>query len=672
MKLPLRWRDLTRSAIFVLAAAAALSPLEARAQLPDERDLVRRLAVLLRADLPALQGFRDRLARAERGEGSFEEAGAALCAYFDVRWPLDGPPGAPSERARQVTEESMKHLFRAGAIAHQFGERVDWDLGVDYEWRVTLNRLGFLSYMGLVYRHDRDERVAGELEKLLRSWIEDCPLPARQGARYASWQKWPPAVGINWRSLDAAIRIGNLRHAYQHLAGAPSVRLDTRLLILFSLWQHIDYLRDDDWDGGNWMSLSSEAVATAGLEWDMFREAPLWRAAARDQVERNILRDLLPDGKEAEDSTGYMQFALNHLIPSYRRLRGAGVEFAAGARERMEKCLDLPAWSAFPDGHSPMVGDSDDGPAYVPVKYWREMGRPDVGYLVTSGREGTAPAEASRLWPDGGWAVLRSPFGSRPFDQDLHLLFKASPGGAHGHLDQLAITAYAYGRPLVIDPGRLNYREEGQRVFAATSSHNTIEIDGRSQKHGPARIDRFEPGLFQDLVEGSHELYPGTVHRRTVVFLKDLAWLVIDTLAAARENGEAHRFTQAWHFRDGLEPRAEGGRIIAGSPGGPGIAIIQLADGQPAEGGGGFDFEMAYEWDKKTPARGWRFERQGTGARFVTLLVPFPAGRSLDFSASASRAGDVLEARIQVGRRRWLVEAAADRPVRCRMVAGDL
>jgi heparinase II/III-like protein len=658
-------------ATFLALAAAALLPRAAPAQLPDERDLVRRLAALLREESPALDGFRDLFAKAERGEGSFAEAGAALCGYFDSRWPLDGPPGTPSERARQVTGESMKHLFRAGAISHQFGERVDWDLGVDYEWRVTLNRLGFLSYMGIIYRHDRDERVAEEMEKLLRSWIEDCPLPARQGPRYASWQKWPPAVGINWRSLDAAIRIGNLRYAFQNLAGSPSVRLATRLLILLSLWQHIDYLKDDDWDGGNWMSLSSEAVATAGLEWDMFRDAPLWRAAARDQVERNILRDLFPDGKEAEDSTGYMQFALNHLIPSYQRLRAAGVEFAAGSRERMEKCLDLTAWAVFPDGHCAMVGDSDDGTAYVPIKYWRELGRPDVGFLVTSGREGTTPAEASRLWPHGGWAVLRSPFGARPFEQDLHLLFKASPGGPHGHLDQLAITAYAYGRPLLIDPGRLNYREEGQRVFAATSSHNTIEVDGMSQKRGPARIDRFEPGLFQDLVEGSHELYPGVVHRRTVVFLKDLGWLVVDSLAGARGIGAAHRFTQAWHFRDGLEPRLDGGQVIADSPGGPGIAIIQLADGGAAESGGAFDCEIAYEWDKKTPARGWRFERQGTEATFVTLLVPIPNGRPPGAAASASRTGGVLQAKIAIGARRWKVEVAADRPVKCRVDRAD-
>ncbi len=620
--------------------------------MPSTATLVRELAPLLRADLPELAEFRAAAARAS-DEAGFEAAGKALCAYFDARWRLEGPPATPSERARTIAGEALRHEFRFGELTHAFGPSIDWDYDLDYEWRVTLNRLGFLAYLAQVYRFDRDEKVAAEMQALLRSWILACPRAPRKGGRFESWQRWPPALGINWRSLDAAIRVGNLKYVYAHLAGSSAVTTGTRLLVLRSMWEHIDYLKDDDWDGGNWLSLVLDALVTAGTEWTMFDDARAWREAAVPGIARNVLRDIYADGKEIEDSTGYVQFALNHLLDSFLRMRAAGAAFAPDVEERVRKSMDFAAHVAFPNGRMPMIGDADDHTPYVSEKYWRELGRPDVGYLVTAGKEGTPPPSSSRAFPDGGWYVMRSPFGARPFAQALHLVFKASPGGPHGHRDQLALTAYAYGEPLLIDPGRLNYREEGVRVFGGTPYHNTVSVDGASQRHGAARVTRWETTPAYDLVDAEHALYDGVTHRRRVVFLKDACWLVVDSLRSAAP----HTYAFPWHFRDGLAPRAEGTRVIAAAPGGPGLALVSA----PAMQGRAFEYSIAYQWDAKTPAVGWHSELRASDADVATLLAPFAPGTppATDLQNLGGEGG-ALAFRVSLGTRAWDVVLAAD------------
>lgn len=83
---------------------------------------------------------------------------------------------------------------------------------------------------------------------------------------------------------------------------------------------------------------------------------------------------------------------------------------------------------------------------------------------------------------------MRSPYEEKPYEHARHLTFHTSQG-AHGHRDINAITVYAYGRELLIDPGIRSYalaqgwrfRKSGSapQFFAATrgagiAGHPTI------------------------------------------------------------------------------------------------------------------------------------------------------------------------------------------------------
>ncbi len=129
--------------------------------------------------------------------------------------------------------------------------------------------------------------------------------------------------------------------------------------------------------------------------------------------------------------------------------------------------------------------------------------------------------------------------------------------GGHAHNDVLSLTATAYGKPLLIDPGSYLYTSnpEMRNLFRSTSYHNTLQV-------GEAEINRFDGDLFRltpdaqvtlhrwisdpayDLFDASHNGYarltPGLIHRRQVWFDKHLKlWLLHDQVSviAPSEDG---------------------------------------------------------------------------------------------------------------------------------------
>ena len=122
---------------------------------------------------------------------------------------------------------------------------------------------------------------------------------------------------------------------------------------------------------------------------------------------------------------------------------------------RMEKMFEYCLYLAKPDLRVPMLNDSD----YDSVKHWLQVGselfgREDMGYCATGGDAGTLPERTSHAFPYAGFYVMRSGWdpGAR------YLMFEAGPYGlGHQHEDKHHIDVYAYGRSLLLDPGRFTY-----------------------------------------------------------------------------------------------------------------------------------------------------------------------------------------------------------------------
>ena len=613
-----------------------------RYQCPDTHEAARWLAALLDRKAVELKPF---FAAADADR--WDDAVLALRDVYAKR--VEERPSTASPRSIRITKDMLAHRFQFGEPTHQFPPRVediDWAFELDYEWTNSLNRCGYWTHAVNVFLATGDGRIAKEIEAQLLHWIETCPLPRKPAdGRYRSWQTWDKPAKITWRSLDSAIRLWKLGYLAPIFAAERQHFSDRAFVnLLYSTWEHLDYLSDDDWDGGNWLSTVTSSVLDNAVAFSEFRDSTDWLAFAKSTFETNVLRDVRQDGKEIENSTGYVQFAYMSLFNVLQTLTERGVPVDPEARRRLDLLQDFLAWCACPDLSMPMIGDSDRHRPMLLERTWPFFERDDIRYILTQGREGTKPSITSRYWQDSGWAVMRSAWDEEPFEDARHLVFKASPRGPHGHLDQLSVTLYAYGRPLLIDPGRRNYRAEG-RVFRSTPYHNTVIVDGGDQRDGDAAFERWQSTDTYDLAVGSHQLYPGVTHRRMVVFVKLHFWVVRDDLLSAGE----HQFEQRWHFPEKSDPKELDGnatatRFVYGAnlllkP------VTRIAESHVEE------YEIAYKWDECVPAKSWCYVPDG--GRIVTLLIPYGGTTAPSVAVLSERiTADCTELRIGVDDRR--------------------
>ncbi len=614
-----------------------------RYRCPESHEVARWLAELLDRDVVELKPF---FAAADANR--WDDAISALRGVYAKR--IEERSSQASPRSIAIAEDMLAHRFQFGRPVHQFPpgvDDIDWAFELDYEWTNSLNRCGYWTHAVNVFLATGNVRIAGEIEAQLLHWIESCPLPPKPAeGRYRSWQTWDKPAKITWRSLDSAIRLWKLGYL------APIVAADRKhfsdrafVNLLYSIWEHLDYLSDDDWDGGNWLSTVNSSVLDNAIALIEFRDSAEWLRYAKTAFETNVLRDVREDGKEIENSTGYVQFAYTSMFNVLKTLTERKVSIDPEARRRLDLLQDFLAWCARPDLSMPMIGDSDRHQPMLLARTWPFFEREDIRYILTKGREGVKPSIASRYWKNSGWAVMRSDWDEEPFEQARHLVFKASPRGPHGHLDQLSMTLYAYGRPLLIDPGRLNYRAEG-RIFRSTPYHNTVTVDGGDQRDGDASFERWQSTDTCELAVGSHKLYPGVTHRRTVLFVKPYFWVVRDDLLS---DGD-HRFEQRWHFPEGAHPKELDGHTVATQFAQGGNLLLAPVT-KIAESSLG-DYEIAYRWDERVPAKLWGYVPDDVP--IVTLLVPYHGPVAPAVTVRSARiTADRTELRLDVGNQRW-------------------
>jgi hypothetical protein len=93
-------------------------------------------------------------------------------------------------------------------------------------------------------------------------------------------------------------------------------------------------------------------------------------------------------------------------------------------------------------------------------------------------------------------------------------------GGGHGHPDRLQLNFYARGHRWLADWGTGNYYFDHLRWYRSTIGHNTVVVDGRTQRPVTGESRRF--GVTPDqqmIVSEVSEVYPGVRFRRSAVLL---------------------------------------------------------------------------------------------------------------------------------------------------------
>ncbi|HVO30017.1 MAG TPA: heparinase II/III family protein, partial [bacterium] len=349
-------------------------------------------------------------------ERTLESAQRLLAGKFDllgyrgldfgrpVQWHLDPVSGRRAP---------FRHWSRIDPLdpAEVGDAKVIWELG-RHQWLVRLAQ-GFLL--------TGDERYSHAALDSIDSWLEENP----------------PGIGIHWASsLEIALRLISWCWTLVLLRHASSLNEERIGRILASVEEQG---RRVERQLSTWYSpnthLTGEALGLfyAGVVFHELPSAARWIALGREILLEEREHQVLPDGVHVERATCYQRYTADIYLHFLALAARAGVSVPPDVAEAAARLCDFLVAIRRPDGSLPSIGDADGG-WLMPLApraaddvrgtlstgavllgrgdYAEPAGAltPETMWLFGAASALRAPeahASASRLFPDGGFAIMR-------------------------------------------------------------------------------------------------------------------------------------------------------------------------------------------------------------------------------------------------------------------------
>jgi len=423
------------------------------------------------------------------------------------------------------TESILEHRFEIFGIKKGFGNPINWSLdpktgktwpckfwgkinyrdgktfgGIKFAWE--LNRLHHFPHLALAYRVTKNEKYKDEIFLQLKSWLQDNPYP----------------LGINWiMGIELGIRLVNLVYTMKFLG---DVRLKPHYQDLISYFvflhgRHLYRYTSKFSSCANHCLAEALGLFIAGICFPEIKGAKRWKKKGKKVLEREVVRQIYPDGSSFEHSIPYLQFVLDNFLVYYLFCLEYKEPVSEVFKERLKAAFEFINHILDREGNYPLIGDDDDG---FLLKFWFKEQNNFVSLLNTGAilfdRPEWIPDNAGldcktylllgkntfykykrlkaadklnnsgcRCFSDSGLVVARD-------DSDPEILIVSNNGplglkplGGHGHADALSFWLSVKGQPVFIDPGTYLYHSGGKwrNYFRSTRAHNTICVDGLDQ-----------------------------------------------------------------------------------------------------------------------------------------------------------------------------------------------
>jgi len=442
----------------------------------------------------------------------------------------------------------------------RYGHKLGADVKVPWE----LSRFQHLSALAIAYKITGDEKYALEYVSQILDWIATNP----------------PMFGVNWKcTMDVAIRVANWIFWFgciKDWGDRQEWKEGFYRIFLNSLCDHLRFIpRNLEWSPtlttNHYLSDIAGLLILASSTEGIFPESKRLRKFAIEELKKEMLKQVYPDGTDFEASTCYHRLVLEIFfypvwweVVHHRRFNGENYRevaeeiFDKAFVDRLYKMFDAVLYLLKPNGRMPQIGDNDNG-QFVKL-YSREV--LDMRYLLALGavffrepkfkvkeffqmEEDTAEVEIlygekgleiwdsldwnelanikSRAFADSGWYVMRN-------DKD-YVIVSCGPNGqngngGHAHNDKLSFELCVDGRDIIVDPGTYVYTSdpEWRNKFRSTAYHNTVMVDREEQNRfysqklfgllgclgcNKAKCLKWEEGHDEDVFVGEHHWRTG-------------------------------------------------------------------------------------------------------------------------------------------------------------------
>jgi hypothetical protein len=376
----------------------------------------------------------------------------------------------------------------------------------------------------------------------------------------------PPMTGPLWIcGQECSLRIlawSFALRAFIHSSATTKERIALLVSIIAAhAWrtaQTLDYARSQRSN-----HLISEAVGlwTVGILYPELTDAARWRNIGAPLLREAVLDQITPEGISLQHSFNYQRMILHLLLWTLRLNELHGSQLDPAIRLRTQAAFDfMSTWVDPTSGCAPNYG-SNDGSLIFPLARggygdfrpllqlgasilhrpalphgpWDEAPLWFCGKLQENSQTKPhhvplADSGYHRLGDENSWAMVRAGrYHRRPFQAD-----------------QLHVDLWWRGVNIARDAGTYLYNGESpwNNGLSRTAVHNTVTLDARDQMRRASRflwVDWAQatgrscsslPSGVLDHFEGEHDGYTrfGVRHRRTVQWLSDAGWVIVDDL----------------------------------------------------------------------------------------------------------------------------------------------
>jgi hypothetical protein len=433
----------------------------------------------------------------------------------------------------------------------------------DVKWLWELQRFQFLLWLGAAWKITGKKKFANLAREILSAWMQNLNYP----------------FGIEWSSnLEVGLRLLSILRC--HIMCMDSPAWDKEFLSTLVAWEylHARHVREEmtlHHTMGNHPLGESAALLFFCLVNPGLTESMVWRKFCFKTINELIPRLIYRDGVYAEQSTGYLKFVSEFMLPLIFLDKSNLESFSHVTLDRIKSSLKFVQSLSDCGKSTPMIGDSDSGCAIG----WRLSDCWDFSWLLAAGSTLLSepslargivhfPVEAflntglrglnkfrsfstrysfrNRVNGPGRSDIEDFPVGGYHVSSDSYfkLIFDSGPlgiypGFGHGHADALSIIMSLKNRPFLIDSGTMRYNgaRDIRNYFRGTSAHNTLTIDGRSQAKA---LDTFKWASyyrvqwFNTIVKTEYRILTALVcvnssyHQRTIVHFLNKGFIIRD------------------------------------------------------------------------------------------------------------------------------------------------
>ncbi len=515
-------------------------------------------------------------------------------------------------KADEILKDTFVFQEVRGIVPRNAAGKLDWNYSPndDFQWTLFLNRHFHLSDLMNAYFETDNSVYFERVNNDLRDWITSNTYPGKGHNHSPSHKSW------QWSLLEVGSRAAIWPQVFYGLYS--SLAPDVKILVLSSVPDHFNCIRNHHSKGGNHLAIELRGLAAMAGAFPEFKESGDILDYSAKVMTESLFEQVYPDGVQKELTVHYHGVAYRCFSTFAQTYKNIDRPLSPEFNKLLDFMLDYMAYVQRPNGRGPLNNDSD----YVYIRKDvaaanQTYNRGDWAYIISNGREGEKPRRQSVFYPYAGQAVMRN-----GWDENAHWsFFDIGPwGSGHRHSDKLHLSITAYGKDLLVDSGRFTYVGYAggpdypwREYFISAISHNIIMIDGKGQKPKKQVVaepltDAFVTNAKFDFARGQYtEGYDGLedkiTHTRAVLYLRDRFWVVVDRV----ECEKPHRIEALWRYHPDCDVVLENNSAASVDAGKANLRItpvssfdwdVELVKGQEKPFIQGW---YSVEYNKKTP-----------------------------------------------------------------------